>query len=280
MATSSTQRKTLHAYQIQNMQLKEKSGLQRLEFFEDIAQWQKYLQEMPKLIELDAKRVSCTELSWIVNIRQITILNLSENSIKEIPEAMYQLRQLTHLTLAYNGLTEIKNLPLNIQEVDFSHNKIEEIPDLSHYKITVLHLADNKITHLPRWMTKECPKELFSKKLDLTGNGITWISVTHPHFTQLFQEGKIVIEEIVENKEALKIWKGASTDEKPNPMIAAAVTIFALGAYFFAMPKEFRPPFLPFGLAALVLVVAGACLFGLKSYPKAQNFLPSFFKKS
>lgn len=84
----------------------------------------------------------------------LTILDLSHNLFKELPEILKSLTKLNNLDVSFNHITQI---PHFIQEMpklkylDFGNNKIEEIPFFltKMDEFEEIHLNHNKIKILP-----------------------------------------------------------------------------------------------------------------------------------
>ncbi|MBW4464489.1 MAG: leucine-rich repeat domain-containing protein [Pegethrix bostrychoides GSE-TBD4-15B] len=112
----------------------------------------------------------------IVNLTNLTELDLSSNRITQIPDSISRLSNLTKLYLWGNQLTEIPDSITqlsNLTELHLGGNQITQIPDsiTQLSKLRVLYLWGNQITQIPDSIT-----QLFNLKLlVLWGNQITQI---------------------------------------------------------------------------------------------------------
>ncbi len=123
----------------------------------------------PKLIVTMLKHVhlnNICELS-LRNIRLVTwpecisslspslrILDLSYNSLKQLPESIDELKQLRILKLVENKLTQIPDSICDLvwlEYLDISRNELTYIPENigNLTRLTVLHLHRNRLTRLP-----------------------------------------------------------------------------------------------------------------------------------
>ena len=91
-------------------------------------------------------------------MRNLTLLDLSNNQIRSLPEAMPELRSLTHLYLRNNLLGD-QDLPkdfgtmrLTLRDLNLSGNRFTTLPPslLTLHGLRNLFIGGNRITHLPR----------------------------------------------------------------------------------------------------------------------------------
>ena len=90
---------------------------------------------------------------------QILILDLSSNSLIEIPESITKLTNLTQLDLSSNSLTEIPESITkltNLTQLDLSSNSLTEIPEsiTKLTNLTQLYLNSNSLIEIPENITK------------------------------------------------------------------------------------------------------------------------------
>ena len=81
----------------------------------------------------------------------ITILNLTDENLVEIPKGLEQFKQLKQLYLTKNQITKIENLDnnINLTELYLSNNKISKIENLdNNINLKNLYLENNKITKI------------------------------------------------------------------------------------------------------------------------------------
>ena len=119
-----------------------------------------------------------------------TTLDLSDNQLTRLPEAIAQLSNLRELDLGNNQLTRLPEAIAqlsNLRVLDLSYNQLTTLPEaiaqLSH--LSWLYLSNNQLTTLP-----EAIKQLSQlEKLDLRGNqlnipaeilGSSWDSLGKP----------------------------------------------------------------------------------------------------
>ncbi|CAB3222289.1 unnamed protein product [Arctia plantaginis] len=112
-------------------------------------------------LKIFGSTVTRIESSAFQHVRSIKTLDLSENNIEFIdPFAFAELHSLTTLKIA-NGLADtVKILPfeplkalIEVQYLDFSNNKLKNVPDTSFhflYRLKRLNLQDNYIDHFSK----------------------------------------------------------------------------------------------------------------------------------
>ncbi|MCG3661756.1 COR domain-containing protein, partial [Aliarcobacter butzleri] len=132
----------------------------------------------------------------LVELKNLTTLYLSGNSLKEFPKELVELKNLTTLYLSGNGLKELpKELGelKNLTTLYLSSNELKELPkELVELKnLTTLDLSGNELKELPKELIKlknlthlnlsnnglkELPKELIKlielRNLNLSNNGL------------------------------------------------------------------------------------------------------------
>jgi hypothetical protein len=92
---------------------------------------------------------------WVFHLKDLDLLDLSNNNITELPADITKLKHLRILILNHNKL---KSLPENIGELtnldqlQLDFNKIEKLPESigNLHNLTWLCLENNKITSLPQ----------------------------------------------------------------------------------------------------------------------------------
>ena len=105
------------------------------------------------------------------NLLDVTIADLSHNSLNEIPRDMWEWHCLLMVNLSYNSIKTIPSLVTDlclIEVLDLSNNLISHLPScISELKtLVVLLLQNNKIVSMPGSIgrLKKC------QKLDVSGN--------------------------------------------------------------------------------------------------------------
>ncbi|CAL8079759.1 unnamed protein product [Calicophoron daubneyi] len=105
---------------------------------------------------LDLSENSLTELPPdIADLQSLKVISLARNQLREIPEEFYSLAQLQSVDLGENRLTELSSSIWKLkglQVLTCSGNKLTELPEeitcLSHLQI--LRLSNNGLSYLPR----------------------------------------------------------------------------------------------------------------------------------
>jgi small GTP-binding protein len=106
-------------------------------------------------ISLDKKEL----IGLIAEKNRLTKLNLSKQSLDELPPELFELTRLTELDISDNNLTklppEIGDLS-NIEVLDISRNKIKELPpEIGNLELLVrLDASNNELTGLPTHIGK------------------------------------------------------------------------------------------------------------------------------
>jgi len=135
------------------------------------------------------------ELSW----RQSGLRNLA-------PERLQVLNRLTHLDLSFNFLTQLPDLPLNLQVLKVSHNHLItlNIPQLKFLR--ALHVQHNRLETVPTSITKcsrlqsiklndnrlyQMPnlEKLELHELDLSNNRLSKLPLVWPNIVRLKIDG-------------------------------------------------------------------------------------------
>lgn len=88
------------------------------------------------------------------NLKALETLELSDNTIRALPESIGGLKRLATLTLSNNGLTRLPESLGGLSSVkllDLSRNAIERVPGgLSCLEaLTSLDMRENKLTEVP-----------------------------------------------------------------------------------------------------------------------------------
>lgn len=88
------------------------------------------------------------------NLKSLETLELSDNTIRSLPESIGRLKRLATLTLSNNGLTRLPESLGELSSVkllDVSRNAIERVPGgLSGLgALTSLDMRENKLTEVP-----------------------------------------------------------------------------------------------------------------------------------
>ena len=87
-------------------------------------------------------------------LRHCTLLNLQNNSLKEIPAEVVRMPCLNTLVLCHN---QLQWLPAGtwspaLLSADFSHNQLATLPDFRADRLNELHLAHNNLIEVPSWL--------------------------------------------------------------------------------------------------------------------------------
>lgn len=87
-------------------------------------------------------------------LKNLNVLNLSNNLLQTLPEELYSLHQLRILNLSYNNLkkisTSISQL-VNLEELYLNNNTLTELPDIFHHfsNLHELYIRANPFKKLP-----------------------------------------------------------------------------------------------------------------------------------
>jgi hypothetical protein len=135
--------------------------------------------ELKNLTTLDLSDNEISEIpDAIAELKNLTTLDLSDNEISEIPDAIAKLKNLTELFLYDNQISEIPDIISELKNLKVLHlgrNQINEISDaIAELKnLTGLYLRGNKISKIPDAISEL--KNLTT--LDLSSNQISEIPV-------------------------------------------------------------------------------------------------------
>ncbi|MBU1191779.1 MAG: leucine-rich repeat domain-containing protein, partial [Gammaproteobacteria bacterium] len=164
---------TARLYEFPNLRRLDLSGNQLTDISSGIDQ-------MPGLTALDLSDNRLTYLPWLNGLRQLTELNLSNNTgieFNQVVPVIASNTRLTHLGLGGIALTDLYQIPLNdpykLLELDVSHTGINNTARLYEFRnlerldlsgnqltdigsgidqmpgLTALDLSDNRLTYLP-----------------------------------------------------------------------------------------------------------------------------------
>jgi internalin A len=131
-----------------------------------------------KILHMGSHHTSKTELealpSEVVQLTQLTVLDLSQNNLSQLPPEICQLTQLIRLVLNQNNLTllppEIGHLT-QLQELYLRQNSLSQLPpEIGRLtQLRGLYLIDNNLNQLPPEIS--CLTQL--ALLDLTHNNLS-----------------------------------------------------------------------------------------------------------
>ncbi|KAI9021465.1 hypothetical protein CLU79DRAFT_703168 [Phycomyces nitens] len=83
----------------------------------------------------------------------LTLLDLRNNQLQDLPHSLSQLRNLTHVQMPHNNLEYMPNVLLDmpqLRELDMSHNQLTELPAMDSLgRLEILLLGNNKLRSLP-----------------------------------------------------------------------------------------------------------------------------------
>ncbi|KAJ8984995.1 hypothetical protein NQ317_016906 [Molorchus minor] len=143
----------------------------------------------------------------IAIFQDLTVLNLQDNNLTDLPEEMVRL---TELNLSNNKLRELPPDIVNIRsllKLDVSHNSIQYLPNMGELrKLQLLYAQHNDIEEIPSFegcmqveeiyfgnnIIKEVPSNSVNTWLDLTNNSIMELPNAMgimPHLQSLKLEG-------------------------------------------------------------------------------------------
>ena len=119
----------------------------------------------------DEKLIGIAKWGW--NCLSLETLNLESNAISSLPEFIWELPKLQWLNVSHNCLAQIPcatnyNTQLHSLKVDFSHNRLKEVPSIV-MDFQDVDLTFNRLVSLPMnlWKSK------MIKKLDVSHNSIS-----------------------------------------------------------------------------------------------------------
>jgi protein phosphatase 1 regulatory subunit 7 len=107
----------------------------------------------PSLTKLDLyeNKVNRSNVAPVAALTNLTWLDLSFNSLREVPNALAPLTQLTHIYLLSNKMTELKNLTTwpALKMLELGDNRIRTLQGLEgQAQLEELYLGRNKIVGL------------------------------------------------------------------------------------------------------------------------------------
>ncbi|OHT13003.1 protein phosphatase 2C [Tritrichomonas foetus] len=105
----------------------------------------------PKLKELSLVLVGLEKISDSIKFPSLKVLNMSRNSLKEVPDMKKFSPKLKKLNLSDNYFSHFPVLPKSIEELNLRGNLITTIPSLVvvYHHLTFLDVSQNKITQIP-----------------------------------------------------------------------------------------------------------------------------------
>jgi len=112
----------------------------------------------------------------IVELQDLTWLNLMGNNLTEIPEIITRLQNLTTLDLSDNNLTEIPESIIRLQNLtwlNLSGNNLTKITEsiTKLQNLTTLYLSDNNLTEMPETITRQ--------------QNLTMLALSRNHLTEI-----------------------------------------------------------------------------------------------
>ncbi len=151
-----------------------------------------------KILKIAGNHLKGSISANFFGMKKLEVLDLDNNELTEIPNAVNRLQKLTTLWLSRNQLEKLPDslayLP-NIRSLFLNDNKLEKIPNLSGdawKSLTILDLSGNKFTQMPDFIAKltnlnelrmannslkEIPSDFSAlkslEKLDLSNNLLT-----------------------------------------------------------------------------------------------------------
>lgn len=150
------------------------------------------------ILSANVKEKELEEIPEIIfDLKDLQILDVSQNRIRRLPEALVGLRRLKRLALGSNNLTEIPDFIARLQSLnwlDFTHNHVHTVSDDIAFlpNLASLGASDCRLTSFPigfcrlpnlrklgvfNNMITSLPAEIGNlvhlTKLDLSGNALT-----------------------------------------------------------------------------------------------------------
>lgn len=120
-----------------------------------------YLETMPQIVRnqiisyhMNHNKIKTIQLDYIS--RNVTIIELVDNQIHEIPCELFQLPSLERLSLMHNTITEIPGDIVKAKKLttlNLSFNIIKQIP-LLPTNLTEFHIASNQLTEIPHTISQ------------------------------------------------------------------------------------------------------------------------------
>lgn len=119
-----------------------------------------------RYLELRSNRISVIEPGAFRHLPRLHLLDISRNSLREIPAFVFSRLNVTGLILSHNEIQEIdsrsfNNMP-NLEYLDLSHNNIETVQNYWFEgcpELVELNLAFNKITQITGFTFQHLKKE-------------------------------------------------------------------------------------------------------------------------
>eukprot|EP00042_Codosiga_hollandica_P033750 m.229714 g.229714 ORF g.229714 m.229714 type:complete len:446 (+) comp54258_c0_seq17:152-1489(+) len=104
---------------------------------------------MKDLQELKLHSNNIESLPNLAKLRNLTLLTLQFNRIKNLGTSLLNLRKLTTLRLHHNALSDLSGLPPSITSLDVSYNSITSLQGIENlHELQELSVACNKLTTL------------------------------------------------------------------------------------------------------------------------------------
>lgn len=125
------------------------------------------IEELTELRELESHDASLTQVSpKLGNLRYLTILDLSFNSLRQLPSL--ERTSLTSLSLRSNQLSVVPSMPLSLEKLYVRQNKLTSVPNAItvHTHLTIIDLANNQISRV----TEEQKTFFGTRDTSLCGN--------------------------------------------------------------------------------------------------------------
>ena len=215
------------------------------------------------------------QLASLARFSQLAVLDLSRNSLKELPQSLGRLSQLTRLDLKQNGLKELPETLSQLSwltELNLSQNELKELPESlgKLNRLISLNLNLNKLKKLPEWLGKlRCLSALFLNQNRLKDvqeslgklSRLTWLS--------LADNGLVEVPESLD-----KLSRLSGLDLKKNGLKDVPESLSKLSRLSVLNLSENSLKEVPDGLSKLSrLTWLGLCQNGLKEVPESLSKL-------